>query len=122
MAENKMGNEMKREFIRNGVKITLEVVDWNAFNKIVKKCRDLDNEYGDWSDAIYVKKQLEDQYNNCVDEYTKQEPEVPFEELLAAEVYCKQLLDEWDKNKSQNDWKSYFEQEAELADEEETMI
>lgn len=108
---------MKKEFIRKGVKFTLEVVDWKEFNEMVEEYRMYDREYVDWSSAIYVRKQLEDRYNYCKNEYTNPETEDALECLLALEYHCKQCLNEWDENGTENDWKNYFIQQAELAEE-----
>ena len=53
---------MKKEFVRNGVKFTMEIVDWAEFKKVIDKVDEFCNEeLGDWSTHWYVR----DQFFRC---------------------------------------------------------
>jgi len=108
---------MKKEFVRNGVKFTMEVVDWAQFNKVIDKVDEFCNEEsGDWSTHWYVSDQLVAEYEQSKIDSTQHSETFSPEESWACEFCFKRYLKEWDASGRKNDWKGYFEAEAQYAD------
>ena len=113
---------MKKEFVRNGVKFTMEIVDWAEFNKVIDKVdRFCNEESGDWSTYWYIRDQLVAEYENSKIECKQHDDAYSPEESWACEFCYKRYLKEWDASGRKNDWKGFFEAEADYADEQELI-
>jgi hypothetical protein len=111
---------MKKEFFRNGVKFTMEIVDWSEFNKLIDKVDEFCNEEThDWTSYWYIRDQLLAEYEQSKIDTTGHDGTLSPEESWACEFCFERYLKEWDASGRKNDWNGYFETTAELADEKE---
>ena len=108
---------MKKEFIRNGVKFTMEIVDWKSFNELIMTTDDSIMNDGDWSTEWHIREQLLEDMNDHRINVEKHNADFLPEELWAEEICYQNYLYEWDKTKRRNNWIEYFQQRASLADE-----
>ena len=106
----------KKVFEKNGVRITLEVIDNNEFEKLIKELLEIDYEF---ADTIFIKKQAEEQHRNALIVLDNMGDSHQIDELtltLAVVNYTERVLNDWSSGKYKEDFETYKEQQEFLKE------